>query len=934
MFDRYDDMKAALRRLPLALLFLILGALPAAAQSGSVSGIVYDAEEGLPLAGANVLIIGSGGQMITGAATGEDGSYRILAVPAGSYTLRARFLGFQEYETGIRVEAGRELTMDISLSEAGFELNTVVITGSRRQEKVLDAPSSMSVITTEDMANSVGTSSVDALRNTTGVDVAQTGIDRREIVLRGFNNAFSGAAYVLTDYRHAAVASLAVNIYSIMPNMNIDVDRVEVVRGPGSALYGAGVDSGVIHFISKDPFSSPGTTISVSGGQQSYLGLQFRHAGVLGPRQKFGYKITGMYGQADDWKMNPDDPVDALQIAGDVIPRNTDYKKRNINGTVEYRFSEKGSVIASGGFSDLDATVLSGIGTLQADGFGYTYGQLRFQYDRFFAQAYFNKNQAGKSFVYDQDFNGDGVPDPVVDNGIMYNVQAQYDFDLGRKQNFIAGADMELTRPDTEGTILGRNEDNDNITEYGAYIQSLTRLSPKLDFTLALRGDYNNVVDKWQVSPRAAVVFKPLDGHSVRATYNRAFSSPGTNSQFLDIVAATSPLLVRGRGSSGGFTWERDDAGRLLSSSLLPNRLGQKTLVGAPLDAIYELVYAGLAAQDPNALAAVLQAQGIPVNGTVVTGLVQLLNPALTPVTGLSAGVLGKPNLTTGAIELGVDEPVDVKPLDQTITQTVEVGYKGLVNNRLLFTVDAYWTKKKDFVGPLLVESPLVLAPNLAADLTAALAQGITDNAVLAATLAQFGLTPAQVAGIVVGFAEEDLPAAVGIVQAYENDPGVGKLPELMLSYRNFGDLSYTGVDVAFEYMVNERLNVFGNLSWVSDDFFDADELGESGKPLELALNASPLKWRLGAAYKTGTGITVNLSGRQTNAFEIRSGPYEGRLPQYFLVDLGIGYEFGATAPGLSLDFGLSNVLDKRHRQFIGAPEMGRLGILRATYSF
>ncbi len=52
----------------------------------------------------------------------------------------------------------------------------------------------------------VGMSSIEALRTTTGVDMAQTGIDRREVVLRGFNNAFSTATYVLTDYRQAAVA--------------------------------------------------------------------------------------------------------------------------------------------------------------------------------------------------------------------------------------------------------------------------------------------------------------------------------------------------------------------------------------------------------------------------------------------------------------------------------------------------------------------------------------------------------------------------------------------------------------------------------------------------------------------------------------------------------------------------------------------------------
>ena len=930
-------------------------ALPAYGQSGSVSGTVTDMTDGLPLAGANVLVFGENGVMVTGAATGEDGTYRIVSVPAGPYTLQARFLGYQAYETDIRVVSGQNLTVDIRLSATGFELNTVVITGSRREEKVLEAPASISVLTSDDVTRAVGTSSIEALRNTTGVDMAQTGIDRREVVLRGFNNAFSGAAYVLTDYRHAAVASLAVNIYSIMPNMNIDVDRVEVVRGPGSALYGAGVDSGVIHFLSKDPFAHPGTTVSASLGERNFVGMQARHAGVLGARQNIGYKITGMYGRADDWEMDPEDPIDAVQLEGDVVPRKNDYSKAGLNGTLEYRFSDRGSVIANAGYAGLTATVLSGIGTLQAIDFGYTYGQVRFQYDRFFAQAYMNKNRAGESFVYDQASDVPGEAKPVVDNGVMYNVQAQYDVDLGPRQNVIAGVDLELTRPDTKGTILGRNENDDDISEYGAYVQSLTRITPKLDLTLALRGDYNNVVDKFQVSPRAALVVKPVDGHSFRLTYNRAFSSPSSNSNFLDIVAATDPLVVRARGSAYGFTWERDAAGNLLATSLLPNRLGQTHAIGAELDAIYELVYAGLAATDPELIAGLLQQQGIPANAQVVQGLVQLLNPALTSVSGLSPGILALPNLTTGATDLNVPPPVDVKPLAQTITQTIEVGYKGLFENRLLVTVDAYWTKKKNFVGPLLLESPLVVTPNLATDLAAALATGIQGNAMLSGAIGQLGLTPAQVAAIVVGFAEEDLPAAVGIVQAVENDPGVGVAPELMLTYRNFGNLSYAGVDFGFEFMATDRLSVFGNASWVSDNFFDESELDEDGTGLELALNASAFKGRLGVTFDTGAGLSFTVAGRYTDTFPIRSGPYAGVLPSYTLVDLNVGYDLGHAVPGLRLDLGISNLLSWRadtvdpawtgnpaaleggfgyHREFIGGPLMGRLGMLRATYSF
>lgn len=943
------------------LLALTLLLAPTAhAQTGSISGTVIDAEDLFPLAGANVRVEDGSGAMITGTATGVDGNYSI-SVAAGSYTLVASFTGYSEQTRPVQVVAGQTVTADFELG-AGITLNTVVVSGSRRPEKVLNAPSSISVLTAEDLASDVGTSSIEALRNTTGVDMAQTGVDRREVVLLGFNNAFSGATYVLTDYRQAAVPSLGVNIHSIMPNIGIDVDRVEVVRGPGSALYGPGVDSGVIHFITKSPFDHPGTTVSVSGGERSYMGVQFRHAGVA-PNEKFGYKITGTYGQADDWEMNPADPIDEVQLRGDVVPRNNDFEKLNVNLSLEYKASDRTSLYANFGHSALTATVLSGIGTVQADGFGYQYGQVRLQSGNFFAQAYVNQNDAGDSFVYDQDFNGDNVPDPVVDNGRQINLQAQYDWAMSEKQNFILGADADLTRPDTEGTILGRNEDNDSINEYGAYVQSQTAVTPKLDLVGALRLDYNDVLESTTLSPRAGFVVKPANNHSFRVTYNRAFSSPGTNSNFLDIVAATSPLVARGRGSAGGFTWERNSANLglgaitdLQATSLLPTSLGQLTAVGADLTEMYGLVYAGLSARGTAEITALLNAQGLPVNQTTTAQLVALMSPQFTQVSGFTPGVMAKLNLTTGAIGEFVDDLTDISPLDQTTTQTFEVGYKGFINNKISFTIDAYYTNKENFVGPLLLETPLVIVPNLGNDLTSALTSGIAGNTTLVVgAAAAFGAIPdpsvwpalsdqqraaitaqisSQIAGLVVALAEPDFPSAVGIVQPAENNPGPGTAPELMLSYRNFGKVDYYGVDVSLDYFHNENFSFFANASFVSDDFFDAGELDEDNENLAIALNAPTMKGKIGAKYSADSGLTANFSLRHTEGFPISSGPYVGDLPSFTLVDLGVGYDLSESVPGLKVDVGVNNALNEEHRQFIGAPLLGRMVIGRLTYTF
>ena len=931
--------------------WLLVFGLSASAQNGSIAGTVMDAETGETLPGVNIIVVGS----TMGAASNIDGNYEVRNVPAGNYRVSADFIGYQSDTLSVTVVAGQTARLNFSLATAAVELgNVVVVSASRRAEKSLEAPASISVISEAEIRGEIAPTSVAILRNTTGVDMAQTGVDRQEVVLRGFNNAFSGAAFILTDFRQAAVPSLGVNIHSIMPNMTVDIDKVEIVRGPGSALYGPGVDAGVIHYITKDPFQYPGTSISVGGGERNLAFTQFRTAGVSQANGKLAYKFSGQYSRADDWELDPNNPVDAIQLDGNARPRDYDYQKINLNALLKYRFNNEVSLTLNGGYAALDGTVQTGIGTGRAEDFGYSYLQGRLQAGRLFAQVYKNFNNAGKSFVYDNGL-------AVVDNSTQLNVQAQYDFDmLNDNMNVIVGVDMDQTTPETEGTINGRNEGSDEVTELGAYAQSLFKLGSKLDLTLAARGDYNNIFEKWEFSPRAALVFKLNNTNSLRATYNRAVTLPGNNSLNLDIVAGTAGgglITVRGRGARDGYTWQRNSAygtfanSDLVARSLNPATLGAAQPVGLPLDAVYGTVYNGLAAIPLQTLQQLLVANGFPSLPLQSLGaLVALLSPQATPVNGFSNGVLGIVNPTTGEFSI-VQDVDDVKPLDNTETQSFEFGYKGIFGNKLLFAADAYYTKKKNFIGPLLVETPMVLVPTLSADLVAAMATGISNNAVLAGTLAQLGLTPAQVAGLLGGLAAGSLPSAetpVAIVVPAENDLGVGQVPELMLTYRNFGQVEYWGVDVTMQYLFNEKLSFFGNVSVVSDNFFNNEDLDEANADLALALNAPKLKGKGGFSYQVPKSISFGASGRYVEGFPVASGPYVGGRPapftddpttapgveDYFLLDVNVGYDLHNVMHGLRADLNIYNALDNLHREFVGAPEIGRMAMVRLGYTF
>lgn len=960
----------------LGLLLLALLAVPTAwAQNASISGTVTDASDGLPLAGATVeALVGNSSR--AGIVTDIDGRYALTGLAAGTYTVRVRYLGYNENESLVTLADNERRTLNIAMQQGGLELDAVVISASRQAEKVLDAPASISVLDARDIERDVAPSPSTLLRNTVGTDVVQTGVDRYEVVLRGFNNAFSGSAYVLTDYRQASAPSLGVNIYSIMPANSVDLEQVEIVRGPGSALYGPGVDEGVIHYFTKDPFRHPGTTVSLMGGERSMFSGALRHAGVFG--ENIGYKIIGNYAQAEDWGLDANDPADAAQLAGDFVYadpntapsnqdvdattgrllRNDDYMKYNVHGEVQYRFDAQTTLAIAGGRSGLTSTVLSGIGTLQADDFGYSYGQIRLQSGGFFAQAYLNRNSAGDSYVY-------GTGQTVVDKSLQFNAQAQYNTSYAQgRHRLILGADFEQVTPDTDETIYGRFEDDAKISEIGAYAQTTLSLSPMLDLTLAARGDYNNIVETFQVSPRVAAVFKPTNGHSFRASYNRAFSSPGNNSLFLDIEAQRitystgQSLIFYGRGSADGVTFDNFRSTNTARFSLPGTLFGTDLPISAmPLQAFYGVFAAGLEAQFNAAIAAgpagIAQLPA-PFNG--------LAAPQLQAVIGLVNGLTVPIGAATTDAAVATAVPTDISPLDQTTSQVFELGYKGIFADRVLIAVDGYLTNKKNFVGPLTLESPIVVlnSGEFTGDLAAALApilQGIIANdPVTAGFLASLGLDAASTAGLLASNAAAAFGTnPVAVVQPDQEvvAPGTANAVGGFLGYRNFGDITYWGVDAAIQFLASDNLTLFGNISLVSDDFFDNEELDEANTSLGLALNAPTFKGKLGFNVTTDMGLSFGAAGRYVDSFPVLSGPYVGGVPasyraangipdaadfgpveDYFLLDLNLGFDFKNMIPGLRADVAVQNLLDDSRREFVGGPQIGRMALGRLTYSF
>ncbi|PSR04774.1 MAG: hypothetical protein BRD50_02840, partial [Bacteroidetes bacterium SW_11_45_7] len=145
----------------------------------------------------------------------------------------------------------------------------------------------------------------------------KTGIISSNVNVRGFNNIFSGAMLTIADNRIGRVPSLRANIFQLIPSNNYDIERIEVARGPASALDGPNATAGVMHIITKSPLDIKDdfeTIVSLAGGERSTIKPEFWHAGKIS--DKFGYKISGSYTQGHDWRhYDPREP----EVADTVV---------------------------------------------------------------------------------------------------------------------------------------------------------------------------------------------------------------------------------------------------------------------------------------------------------------------------------------------------------------------------------------------------------------------------------------------------------------------------------------------------------------------------------------------------------------------------------------------------------------------------------------
>ncbi|HKE19171.1 MAG TPA: TonB-dependent receptor plug domain-containing protein, partial [Kofleriaceae bacterium] len=221
----------------------------------------------------------------------------------------------------------------------------IVITSARYGQSPVDAPNAVTIITGDELRASGVTAIPDLLRRVPGIDVMAMSPADYNIGIRGFNDRLANKVLVLVDGRSVYMDFIGATLWSFLPISAADIERIEIVRGPGAALYGANAFSGVINIITR----SPGQTgdepqVEVWGGFPEQGGASLRVADRVGAT---AYRASGSIERKSRWYRE----VDPARREYELMAPHPDDSVRvgRFDVRLDHRLARRTSVSVSGG---------------------------------------------------------------------------------------------------------------------------------------------------------------------------------------------------------------------------------------------------------------------------------------------------------------------------------------------------------------------------------------------------------------------------------------------------------------------------------------------------------------------------------------------------------------------------------------------------------
>lgn len=432
--------------------------------------------------------------------------------------------------TGVTIASEYETNQFLDMDLA--QLMEITITSVAKKPQTLsDAAAAIYVITQEDIRRSGVTSIPDALTMAPGIQVAKISSNKWSISSRGFGGYTSNKLLVLIDGRSVYTPAYSGTFWDMQHTMLEDIDRIEIIRGPGGTLWGANAVNGVINIITKKAQDTQGTLIRAGIGDQEkltgaarygrkisdsafgrlYISGNKREDNILEDNQQSafdgwhnlegGFRFDGSVGEKSEWTFQGDlFTTDGDQI---VFPFWVE--------TPPYMVADYGSVSSNGGNLN---------GSWQH---GFSNG------DKISLKGYYDYNDRKESY-YEQTFR-------------TLDFEAQYETTIGSRNALTTGAGYRYV----DGEFVGSHQiyiPNQTTNLYSAFLQDEIKLiDERLWLTVGIKYEHNDFTgNEWQ--PSARLLWKPQDGHSLWTSVARAVRTPSMveNSGKVTIASIPTPF--------------------------------------------------------------------------------------------------------------------------------------------------------------------------------------------------------------------------------------------------------------------------------------------------------------------------------------------------------------------------------------------------------
>jgi iron complex outermembrane receptor protein len=391
---------------------------------------------------------------------------------------------------------------------------------SRRSEPVSGAAAAITVITGEDIRRSGATNLPDVLRITAGMQVAQSNGNTWAISARGFNTTTANKLLVLIDGRSIYTPLFSGVFWDVQDVALEDIERIEIIRGPGATLWGANAVNGVINILTRSARDTQGTLVSLGAGNEQEALATVRQGGKLG--EGTDYRVYGKYSYADSLALaNGDDARDPLRRGQAGFRLDRDDRGAGsftLQGDAYHGLAGQKVVVRAD-------TVLDGANLL---------GRWTHSYSE----------DSGSDFQVYYDYTHREIPLWFEEHRHTLDIDYQHRRSFGTRQEVVWGAGYRVTR-DQVGNSAGVAFLPDSVTEslFSAFGQDEIALASHVRLTVGTKLEHNHWTG-FELQPSVRLAWTPNEHRTLWGAVSRAVRTPTRYDEDIVFFSPTgSPTL-------------------------------------------------------------------------------------------------------------------------------------------------------------------------------------------------------------------------------------------------------------------------------------------------------------------------------------------------------------------------------------------------------